>query len=128
MWKLLGTTWVLEQWGMWANIPEETRLSFPSKSNFVQLQGGSLKLPDIDLDTALIVDAGVKMAGIAVHLDYEKVLVGRHVKNKSLAEIAKYFHVDRRTATETLHKAEAWLDGYLHSLTYSMDEDFKEVA
>ena len=115
LWRTLGTEWLLDQWGIWARIPEETRLTYPSKANFVKFEGGSIKLPEIDLDTALVVDRIVKFSGL-IEPNYETVLVSRYVKRKTQIQMARRLHTSRREAVEILHKGEAWVDGYLHSV------------
>jgi len=115
LWRALGTEWLLDQWGIWARIPEQARLSYPSKANFVKFEGGSIKLPEIDLETALVVDRIVKLSGM-IEPNYEKVLVSRYVGRRTQVQMARRLHTNRREAVEILHKGEAWIDGYLHSV------------
>jgi len=114
-WRALGTDWLLDQWGRWARVPDETRIGWPSAANFVKFMGGSIKTPEIDLDVALEVDRAVKMSSL-VNQDYETVLVCRYVKQQNQLSLARSLHANRRAAVETLHRAEAWVDGYLHNV------------
>jgi len=65
-WRALGTDWLLDQWGRWARVPDETRIGWPSAANFVKFMGGSIKTPEIDLDVALEVDRAVKMSSLSL--------------------------------------------------------------
>lgn len=120
LWRTLGTTWLLEQWGAWARVPEDVRLGYPNKANFAKYMGGSIKTPEIDLDMALAVDRIIKISAL-INPQYETVIVRRFVHKNTQIQLARILHTNRREAVEILHRAEAWVDGYLHSVAHNLN-------
>jgi len=111
----LTTLELLAEWGVWARVPEGERLGYPNSANFATFVGSSAKNPGISLETALVVDRIVKFAGL-IEPNYEKVLVARYVGRRTQIQLSRKLHTSRREAVEILHKAEAWFDGYKHSV------------
>lgn len=122
MWRALGTEWLLEQWGAWARMPEGARLSYPSVSNFAKYQGGGIKEPEIELELALAVDRIVKLTSL-VNEDFELALCERFVRRRTQEKIARSLGMPRTEAVNTLNRAVAWVDGYLHSVAHMLEQE-----
>lgn len=112
-WRVLGTPWLLEQWSHWVGIPDKARLGYPQKSNFVKYQGGSISLPQIDDDTAIILDLGIKAMGER-YPDYEQAILSTYLYRDNISLMSDRLEVDRRKGKTILDCAHAWLDCWLH--------------
>lgn len=117
-WKLLGTPWLLEQWGLWSRV-EQNKLGFPGVANFAKYQGGSIRTPEIHDDLAMAVDRIVKLSCL-VNPNYETAICSRYVKKRTQTQMAKDLRTNRTEAVQILNMAEAWLDGYLHSVSHDL--------
>lgn len=117
-WKVLGTPWLLEQWGLWSRV-EQNKMGFPKAANFAQFQGGSIRTPEIHDDLAIAVDRIVKLSCV-LNPNYEIAICSRYVKKRTQFQMAKDLHTNRTEAVQILHLAEAWIDGYLHSVAHDL--------
>lgn len=119
LWRALGTEWLLEQWGLWARMTQ-ANLGYPKASNFVDFQGGSIKTPEIQEDMALAVDRIVKLSAL-IEPNYEIALCARFVRKRTQVQMSKDLHTSRTEAVQILNRAEAWVDGYLHSVAHDLE-------
>lgn len=117
-WKLFGTPWLLEQWGLWARVEQEN-MGFPKSANFAKFQGGSLRTPQIHDDLALAVDRIVKMTCL-VNPNYEIALCSRYFKVRTQVQMARDLGTKRTEAVQILNMAEAWVDGVLQSVAHDL--------
>ncbi len=111
-WKILGTEWLLSQWGLWARLEQGVQ-GYPKAANFAKLQGGSIRTPEIEDNVAIAVDRIIKMTSV-FNPNYEIALVSRYFRKRTQFQLAKDLHTSRTEAVQILRQAEAWVDGYLH--------------
>lgn len=118
-WKLFGTSWLLEQWGLWARSEQGGYSGFPQAANFAKFQGGSIRTPEIHEDLALAVDRIVKLTCM-VNPNWEVALCSRYFKVRTQVQMARDLGTNRTEAVQILNMAEAWVDGYLQSVAHDL--------
>ncbi len=116
LWLKNGTEWLMDEYGLWCNLPGELRLGFPKYSAFVVYRGGSVRMPKISVELAE--EIGEWLTELAERKPaHREVLLEYHVRRCSMVSIAERMFEGKRTATtkiysEAIHWMDAKIDQY----------------
>lgn len=112
MWKDWGTFKLLEEFGLWANQPAELTIGYPKKTAFATMQGGSIRMPEIDDDTAVFIQDCLNRLA-ARHPLQSDLVVQFYVRNRTFEKAAQVVGMSKSKAFQQLKCAEAWIDSKL---------------
>tara|TARA_R110001599_G_scaffold339851_1_gene559733 strand:- start:26699 stop:27121 length:423 start_codon:yes stop_codon:yes gene_type:complete len=113
LWKDNGTTWMLEQFGLWANQPPDLKLTYPKKTNFAVMQGRIVCLPKLDDEIAGFMHDCLNELGERFP-ECKSMIEQFYIKRRTLENAGKYSGLKRAKAIEALRRAEAWIDCKLY--------------
>jgi hypothetical protein len=109
LWQGNGTTWMLEQFGLWANQSPNLNLGYPKRTNFAMMQGRSVSLPRIDDEVAGFIHDSINELG-GRSIEHKEILILFYIKRRSFVKVAECLCMSRPKATEFMRGAEAWID------------------
>lgn len=112
LWMDWGTIPLLEEFGLWANQPSELNIGFPKKSVFADMQGGSVRLPKIDDDTAVFIQDCLNKLEVR-HPRQKQLIEEFYVRNRTFEKCANIVGLGKTKAYQQLRCAEAWIDSKL---------------
>lgn len=109
LWKDNGTSWMLEQFGLWANQPPDLQLNYPKKTNFAVMQSAGVCLPRLDDEIAGFIHDCLNELG-ARFPQHKSMIEQFYIKRRTLENAGNYSGLKRAKAIEVLRCAEAWID------------------